>query len=329
MDSANVKTPTLRSALWLYLIALIGTALIVIGLQNAIRSLSFLRLVAAFLAVGLPLFIAAFVLRLPIGGSFGRSPRLLHLLAGLLIGIAAWLPASWLTFAANYALDATIGILPPPPAVTEGVLPLAAIVQLGVVVPTLQGILFWAYLQRSASGLGANGAALFAAALYGLFALVGTEFGYAGIAGALMIGLLAAFMTRYAESAWAGIAVGCGYSLVRPLLENTPLEAQLFTALGTELFGGAWLLTAGSGAFIAVFLLQMVRAFRAAPLENPPQVRMGSAWYIPLIIALGLYLLIGYGEFGLRAQNALRGAPPPPESGSTIVPIRPSPTPER
>ncbi|MCS6869886.1 MAG: hypothetical protein NZ571_00335 [Anaerolineae bacterium] len=328
MYTSLTKTLTLRSALWLYLVALIGTALIVIGLQSAIRSLSLLRLSAAFLAVGLPLFIAAFLLQLPIGRSFGRSPRLPHLLAGLLIGVAAWLPASWLIFVANYVLDATIGILPPPPAVTEGILPLAAVVQLGIVVPTLHGILFWAYLQRCAAGLGANGAVLLSATLYGLFALASTEFGYAGIPGALMIGLLAAFTTRYTESAWCGIAVSCGYSLMRPLLENTALEAELFTALGTELFGSAWLLAAGSGTFVALFILQTVRAFRAAPSETPLTVRMGKAWQVPLIIALALCLLIGYGEFGLRARNALRSAPPS-DDGSTIVPIRPSPTPSR
>ncbi|MFQ3536684.1 MAG: hypothetical protein SNJ58_12490 [Aggregatilineales bacterium] len=326
MDSSQIQAPTLRGALWLYLIALVGTALIVIGLQGAVRSLSLLRLIAAFLAVGLPLFLAAFVYRLPIGSSFGRTPRLTHLLAGLLIGAAAWLPASWLTFTANYVLDATIGILPPPPAVTEGILPLAAIVQLGIVVPTLHGALFWAYLQRCAAGLGANGGALFAAVLYGLFALASMEFGYAGIPGALMIGLLAAFTARYTESAWGGIAVSCGYSLIRPLLENTLLEDVLFTALGVELFGGAWLLAACLSAFGAVFLLQMVRAFRAEPPKQPPKVRMGGAWQVPLIVVLGLCLLIGYGEFGLRAQNALRTAPPP-DQGSTIVPIRPSPTP--
>lgn len=325
MPNSDPRPPMLRSALWLYLIAFIGTALIVIGLQGAVRSLSFLRLIAAFLAVGLPLFIAAFALRLPIGSTLGRLPRLWHAISAFAIGALAWLPASWLTFAANYALDATIGILPPPPAVTEGVLPLAAVIQLGIVVPTLHGVLFWAYLQRSAAGLGANGAALFAAALYGLFALVSTEFGYAGIAGALLIGLLAAFTARYAESAWAGIAVGCGYSLVRPLLENTPAEAALFGALGAELFGGAWLLTASGGAFAALFLLQMMRAFRATTLEPLSEARMGKAWYMPLMITLALCLLIGYGEFGLRARNAVNIAPP--DQGSTIVPVRPTPTP--
>lgn len=326
MNSSQVQAPTLRGALWLYVIALIGTALIVIGLQGAIRSLSLLRLIAAFMAVGLPLFIAAFVYRLPIAGSFGGAPRLLHLLAGLLMGAAAWLPASWLIFVSNYLLDMTVGILPPPPAITEGILPLAAVIQLGIVVPTLHGALFWGYLQRCAAGFGANGAALLTAALYALFALASTEFGYAGVLGALLIGLLAAFTTRYAESAWGGIAVGCGYSLVRPLLENSPLEAQLFTALGTKLFGGTWLLAAGVGAFAAIFLLQMLRAFRAAPPETPSKVRMGGAWQVPLIIALALCILIGYGEFGLRAQNALRVLPPP-DHGSTIVPIRPTPTP--
>ncbi|PJF35608.1 MAG: hypothetical protein CUN49_09705 [Candidatus Thermofonsia Clade 1 bacterium] len=327
MNAPDSPAPTLGSALWLYLIALFGTAVIVIGLQGAIRSVSFLRLIATFLAVGLPLFIAVLAFRLPIGSSFGKRPRLWHVIAALFIGAAAWLPASWLTFVANYALDAAIGILPPPPAVTEGALPLAAIIQLGIVVPTLQGTLFWAYLQRSAAGLGANGAALFAAVLYGLFALTSTEFGYAGIAGALLIGLLAAFATRYGESAWCGIAVGIGYSLVRPLIENTPLEARLFTALGTDLFGGAWLLTAGTGLFVAIVLLQMVRAFRAAPPESPPRVRLGKAWQVPLIIALALCLLIGYGEFGLRARNSVRSLPSLPDDGSTSVPIRPTGTP--
>ncbi len=321
--------PTLRGALWLYLAALIGTALIVIGLQGAIRSLSLLRLIAAFLAVGVPLFIAAFALRLPIAASFGRSPRLLHLAAAILIGVLAWLPASWLTFAANYALDAAVGFLPPPPAVTEGVLPFAAVIQLGIVVPTLQGALFWAYLQRNAKGLGANGAALLAAALYGLFALVSTEFGYAGIVGALLIGLLAAFTTRYTESAWGGIAVGWGYSLMRPLLENTPLEAELFTALGTDLFGGAWLLAFGGGAFAALFILQMLRAFYSAP-PQPDSGRapsMGRAWQVPLVITLLICLLIGYSEFALRAQNAVPVAPAPADEGSTVVPIRPTAAP--
>jgi hypothetical protein len=86
-------------------------------------------------------------------------------------------------------------------------------------------------------------------------------------------------------------------------------------------------LAAGGGAFAALFLLQMMRAFRAAPPEVPPKVRMGSAWYVPLIAALALCLLIGYGEFGLRARNALRSAPSPPAQGSTIVPVRPTPTP--
>ncbi len=346
----NPRQPTLSAALWLYFCALLLTAAVQIGLQANVEAV-FLRLIAALFFAGGLTWLFGRLSGAPLAPTLGRLPPLSVLILAILIGLLAWLPATWLILATNTLLNTLIGLLPPPGLVAEGALPVAIALQLGILIPICHGLLFWGFLQRGARGLGGNGAAILAAGLYALFGLVSTEFGYAAVPGLLLIGLLAAFTVQYTESAWAGMAVVGGYSVIRPLIERTAFETDLFNFLGMTpqaLFGGWWLLLSSLTAFLAFLILQFIRGGRVTPTETPPapelpkkaakrealpppaapDLGLGRAWFIPLTLSLAFCLLIGYGEWAARNQNPT-ATPPLAGPGSTIVPVPMTATPQK
>lgn len=344
------RQPTLSAALWLYFCALLLTAAVQIGLQANVEAV-FLRLIAALFFAGGLTWLFGRLSGAPLAPTLGHFPALPALLPAMLIGLLVWLPATWLILATNTLLNTLIGLLTPPGLVAEGALPLGVALQLGVVIPICQGFLFWGFLQKGARGLGSNSAAILAGGLYALFGLVSTEFGYAAVPGLLLVGLMAAFTVRYTGSAWAGMAVVGGYSVIRPLIERTALETDLFNFLGTTpeaLFGGWWLLLSGLTAFLAFLVLQFIRGGQAAPpTQTPPapepikksakrgavsptsspDTGLGRVWFVPLTLSLAFCLLIGYGEWAARNQNPT-ATPPLAGPGSTIVPIPATATPK-
>lgn len=333
--------PTLAAALWLYLAALTLTAVFQIGLQANVE-IVFLRLITAVFFSGGLTWLTARITRVRLGAVLGGIPSIGQVFAAALIGVLVWLPSTWLILAANTLLNTLIGLLPPPGLVAEGALPVGVAIQLGVVIPICQGIMFWGFLQRAGRGLGESGAMLLTGGLFALFGLVATEFGYSAVPGLLLVGVLAGSVTLYTRSAWGGVAVAGAYGAIRPLIERTTLETALFNFLGTTpeaLFGGRWLLLAGLGAFLAFLILQFMRGGRVTGATEPsqptkkvqrarqaektvtPDAGLGRLWVIPLTLSLAMCLLIGYGEWAVRQQNPT-DVPLPSGSGSTAVPRR-------
>lgn len=282
-----VRLPSLRSGLWLYVVVFVATEAVTDRLRNNFE-LNFLRLITAiFFAFGFTI-LAAQITRKQLIDTYGRQPFALPLLASVAIGVAAWLPASWLTFVANYLLDSAFGPRGIPQSVTSGENVAGVAVSLGVLVPFCYGALFFAFIHSSGRALGKGTSAFLTAILYGFFALVSTDFGFSGIVGALLIGTLAAVMVNVMESAWYGIAVTVGYSLVRPLTEGTRFETDLFAYLTEDisLFNLRWLFAVAITLFAAFALLQLVRVLRTAPPQSPPVPHLGNFWQVPLIIIL-------------------------------------------
>jgi hypothetical protein len=335
MISLNQR-PSLFTALCLYLLVLLASAALIIGTQGNIQ-VTLIRFLAALILAG-----GGTALAVQVSGKgwrplYRRGVKVGPALLCLLIGLLAWPPASWLTFTSNYWLTTSVGQIPPPQLLGSGSNNLAVALQLGLIVPFCYGLLFWGLLQGAAERLGPNWAAGLAGLLYGLFGLViNADVGLSAIPAGCLLGLLAAFASRYTESAWGGILVSVGYGLVRPLLENTPLEVQIFTFLGNAeaLFEVRWLLVAVLGGFFAFAFLQVIRVL-AAPTPEPaaekvskksgkkakqkpaPAKRGSLLWLAPLLASLCFVALVGYGEYVIRRGNPLPINTP---SDATIVP---------
>lgn len=323
-SSQAARLPSLRSGLWLYVAVFLATE----ALTNALRAnfeLSFLRLITAvFFAFGFTL-LAAQITRKELIAAYGRQPFALPLLASVAIGVAGWLPASWLTFVANYLLDTIFGPRGIPQSITRSENVAGVVVSLGLLVPFCYGALFFAFIHSSGRALGKVTSAFLTAILYGFFALVSTDFGFSGITGALLIGALAAVMVNVMESAWYGIAITIGYSIVRPLTEGTRFESELFAYLTEDisLFNIRWLFAIAVTLFAAFAILQLVRVLRTAPPQPQPAPRLGRWWQAPLIVILIGVFLMSYAEFDHRAQIGALLQPPPDTSRSTVPPTGP------
>lgn len=319
------RPPALRTALWLYLAALVGTGLLVIGLGANVESV-LLRFLAAVVVAGGFTAVTVWLTGASVSVLFGRPPTRAGLVLSGLAGATLWLPVSWLVIVVDGLLGLAVGPIAPPRALGTGASPAAIVIQFGLVIPLLQGVLFWGYLQRAAEQIGRVRAALLAAGLYGLFALVSTEFGSSAIPAYVLLGAVAAFAGYVTRSAWSGIAALIGFSLVRAVFENSPAQAELFRMLGAEtagdLIGGRWLLALAVCGFAAYVLLQALRAF-SAPGGNMPRTGPGRFWWLPLVISVVLCLLIVYGELAGRASY--RSPTPVPDTGSTLVPPVPLP----
>jgi hypothetical protein len=303
--------PSLRSAMWLYCLVLLGTTLIVIPLAFHI-DVVFLRMVSTLFATLGFTIIAIYLTHTRPGLILGPLPAPITLLISLLAGLAIWLPAVWIMFAVYTWLDNAVGLLPAPMLTTATLF--AVLLQAAIIVPLAQGLLFWGYIQRAGERLGKAHGAVLAATLFALYGLVTSELGLGSIPGLLLVGLLAAFITYYTGSAWCGIAVLAGYGIAWPLLQK-PFVDYLGPQLGNPL-SIRWLLGVAISGFVAFILFQAIRV-RAGEKPQPA----GSArapkglWWLPLAISIALVVLGAYSELALRASTG-RTAP-------QIVPLRP------
>lgn len=322
MPEADVsRYPSLRSAAWLYLSVLLFTTIIIVGLPQNI-DVRLLRLLAALILAGGGTMLALFLTNTGLGAIFGRRPRPGALILSLLTGAALWLPVSWLLIVVDGLLDVSLGFLPAPRALQSGVSTIALIVQFGLVVPLCQGLLFWAFIQRAAEGVGSMTGATLTAVLFALYGLVSADFGMTIIPAYLLIGLAAAFAGYFTGSAWAGIGVLVGYHLTRALFENTQGQVALFNTLGAEtpeqLIGARWLFALALSLFAAFAMLQALRALH--PREaNAPRSAPRRLWWIPVVVGLALCLWISYGEINTRLLRQ-RGLNPQPSSNATMPP---------
>lgn len=330
LSSSEPTLPPLWGATLLYLGTLLATGL-VISFQEGVE-VGLVRLLAAVIIAGGGTLLAAILTKTSLRAIFGRIPRLIDLGLSIFIGILIWIPANWMLFTSNYLLTLNVGLGAQPTPLNAQERPLIVALQLGLIIPLCHGVLFWGFIQRASLRIGRGWGALLTALLFGVFGLVNTEFGVSIMPAWLLVGLYAAFAGYFTQSAWAGIAVGAGFGVIRPLIENTAFETSLFEWLGgaDQLLEVRWLLAAALLGFLAFALLQVLRAFHVEDQDQPekqPSAPLSPKplWWIPLIAALGFALLIAYGEFSIRAANPpYRGIMP--DSGSTIVPGEATPT---
>jgi len=336
-DHPRPKVPALRAALFLYLLV-IPLTWGVLSAEFRVQT-EFMRLLIA------PLIAAALTIGVIIvnGYSFGklfgaRKYDWRGILAGLLVGMLLYLPTAWLLLIGQYLLTTVIGAMP---VNTDLLLqtgkPLIQVI--GPVAPFLlpigQGLLFWAFIQRGAESIGRIRAALLTALLFALFAMFSTYpfWGLLGVLAYLPLGLAAAFIACYTESALAGIAVTFGHMFVVAVFQETKAQQQLFQALGaeaaTDLIDVKWLMAAlllGFAAFVVVQIVRVVLSPAEGEAQPAPRVRPQFLWWAPLILVVLLYALIGYGELSVRTTTRIMGnsattTPTPNTSGSTRLPI--------
>ncbi len=315
------RYPSLRGALWLYLLVFVATAAIFSVLRFNIDPL-FLRLVASiFITAGFTV-VAMFMTKVQPATIFGRRPSIKFLILSLLAGLAIWVPATWVRFLVNSVLNEGFGVLPPPMQTTAT--PQSILFQAGIIIPLCQTLLFWAYLQRAAEGISKARGALLTAVLYALYGLFMTEAAFSGVPELLLVGLLAAFTVYAMDSAWYGFVVIAGYGAARPLFETS-----LFTYLGDQfgfLLGIRWLLIVVITGFIAFILFQAIRVSALDRTEqNPYRAAPKRLWGIPLFLIIVVFVVGTYREVVLRQANAPRPVVPR-ASGSTTAPIAPTAT---
>lgn len=331
IPAAPLRYPSLRSAMWLYFIVLLLTAIVVNAYSPHVE-VAFLRLIAALLA-GLATIVALVITRTDAGAVLGRAPRLIDLILSFVIGVALWLVVYWLIFVLFNFLDIAIGLLLSPSPVTTGATRTAVFIQLGFIVPFTEGFLFWAYLQRAAESVGRTWSVVLTAILFALFALFSTDYGISGVLPYLLIGLIVALVVDVTGSAWCGIAAFSGYSIMLPLLENTPQQISLFQFLnsvpGNQLFGPRWLLAIAICAFLTFILLQIIRA-RHSKVETSERAKVRRLWWLPLIFSLVVILAAGYTEIIDRKIHRVVPRPTPGDIGpSSPLPATLPPTPGR
>jgi len=316
------RYPSLRGALWLYLLVFIATAAIFGALSYNVDPL-FLRLLASILVTAGFTVAAMFITDARPSTIFGRRPTIRFLILSLLAGLAIWVPATWVRFLVYSVLNEVFGVLPPPMQTTAS--PTAILVQAGIIIPLCQTVLFWAYIQRAAEGISKARGALLAAVLYALYGLFTTEAAFSGVPELLLVGLLAAFTVYAMDSAWYGFMVIAGYGMARTLFETT-----LFTYLGDQfgfLLGIRWLLVVAITGFAAFILFQIIRVSTLDRAEkNPYRAAPKRLWGIPLFLIIVAFALGTYGEVILRQANAPRPVVPR-STGSTTAPIAPTPNP--
>ena len=134
--------PSLRSAMWLYCLVLIGAIIVSANLYTI--DVVFLRLIGSiFVTAG---FTAAlmFASRIRPTAIFGERPTARQVIISLLIGLAAWVPSAWVMLSIYAGLYSAVGPLPLPSILDAP--PAAFLLQGGLIAPLAQGLLFWGFI---------------------------------------------------------------------------------------------------------------------------------------------------------------------------------------
>src|SRR4051812_14991213 len=142
-----LNEPSLRMALWLYFLVLLGTMFVMIELGSNVEPL-FLRFITT-LVIGLGLTIGTlFLFKIKMFTLFGRRPELISLVASIAAGLAIWVPFFWISDLLFGLLENSVGKFPNPQfALGE---PSSYLVQYAILIPLCQGLLFWGFIQRPA-----------------------------------------------------------------------------------------------------------------------------------------------------------------------------------
>lgn len=307
--TANGVSFALRGALWLFFLAFAGIAVLRFALTAL--DLGLVLLLGAVFIVGGLLLCVGILTGLRPAEIAGQRPRPVQVGIAVIAGAALWLPTWWLLVVTNSTLNTVIGRFPVP-SLAVGLDRAAYVVLFGVMVPLLQSLLFFGLLQRVIVPRAGLGGVLIVAALFGLFALISTEFALSGVVAYFLIGFVASLATFFTRSMWSGAGVLIGFSLVRPLIDRTragaSLQAFLFpagVAPDAALFAGRFLLLVIVGIFVAFVCLQVLRlSSESTAAADPAAGKLGSErrrwWWLPLVLTVVVVLVLVWGEIGLR-----------------------------
>jgi hypothetical protein len=304
--------------LGVYLLIMLATAGVIIGLAGGV-DITFLRLlVAVFVAAGFT--IAAVILtRVSFEAVAGRPPSIALLGAGLLGGLAIWIPATWTLGITQQILIVVFGSLSA--TVGSSATIIGQGVVFGLILPICQGLFFFGYLQASARGLGRWRGVWLVALLYGLYGLMSAGLGLSAVPGYFLVGLVAAALTERTQSMLVGIAALCGFFLGDPVLRD------LVYSLGTQdTLTVGWLTAVTLSLFIAYLVVQATRLFMAqvsaVAIASP-----GRGWWFPLILVAVIVAVISYGEVITRGRAPFNRPAISSTTGSTAPPSAPTPLP--
>lgn len=321
--SASSPLPTLRSALRLYLLVVLATAAIVVGLVTAI-DVTFLRFLAALVVFNGFTFIALLLTHTRPGLLGGQTLSPLMLGIGLLTGIALWTPGTWLLLVFSQWLGAGFGNLPPP--VGSSVTLIGKAIIFGVIIPLSEGWLFFGFILSAARGIGNWRGVWLTALLFGLFGMFSDQFGLSAIPAYFLLGLVGGTLVLWSGSMWPGILLLSAFELAEPLGLGKLLTSFLKDQY-SDLFSFSWLTAVAVFAFLTFALTRIARSFRArqTAIRPPPP---GGGWWLPLLVILVLVILIGRAEIQTRILNTVHIAPVQSTPGAqTAPPIAPVVTP--
>ncbi len=316
--SDSSRLPSLRSGLRLYLLVLIVSAALIVGLQGNI-DIAFLRLIASLFVFGLFTLGALLISDVRLNAIMGRRPPLLTLPIGFAAGVLVWIPATWLLFVTAQLLGGIFGNLPQ--LVTSSASFTQQAISFGIIFPLCQGFLMFGYILSSAQGIGRWRGILLTTLLFGIFGQFTTNFGLGAIPGYLLVGWVGSVLVVRSGSAWPGILVLSGFALAEPIIRDLLVRIVLNGQI-QDLFSFGWL---------AALLLSLLLIFALAQITfvlQPPADRItavkptppGRLWWLPLIVVFALFAVIGYGEIAVRTQNGLPPTPRP-NTGVTIPPV--------
>ena len=317
---AVVKSPlpSLQSGLRLYLLVLIGSALLIVRLENGI-DVTFLRFIAAiFIFVGFTA-LALLITRTSPGAIVGGFPGVPALIIGLLAGIALWVPGTWLLLSIRQVLTNGIGVLPPPITTSSVGSSGSKALLFVAIIPICEGLLFFGFLLAAARGIGNRRAILLIGLLFGIFGLFSDQFGMSAIPAYFLLGIVGASLTLWSQSIVPGILVLSGFNAAEPLIRDILFKTLLAGHVG-ELFGFPWLIAVALFGFLAFALTRIARTVkRQLPLPIPAVP--GRLWWLPLLVVLVLTGTLIYGEVSARAINAQQQAIfTPSVTGNTAAP---------
>jgi hypothetical protein len=293
--AADNSTPSLRSALWLYFLILLGTAWITISLASNIEPLFIRFAVASFVVLGFT-FAACRLRRISITSLFGNRLDILVIVLAALLGATLFFPAQWLSSILEIFLLTKIGALPFPVGSHTNL-------ALSLIIPMCYGLLFWGYMQRAAESAFDRRGAILVGLLFGFYGMFMTNLASSAVPGFLVVGIIAALLVYLTKSMWVGVAVNIGYNLAFLYIQPT-----LPDFLNNDLlnpFSLRWLMVAIVPSVIAFILFQVIR-FRIPAPAAPEPVSQKRLWGVPLVLIAAIYLVVIVLEVLLRSQQPVR-----------------------
>lgn len=322
---ANVASPlpTLRSALRLYLLVVLATTAIVVGLVTAV-DVTFLRFLTAIIVFNGFTFLALILTHTRLGSLVGRSLSPPTLAIGLLAGITLWTPGTWLLLVISQTLGVAFGNLPAP--IGSNVSLIGKAIIFGLIIPLSEGWLFFGFILSAARGIGNWRGMWLTALLFGLFGMFADQFGMSAIPAYLLLGLVAGALVMWSESMWPGILVLSAFELAEPLGLGKLLTLFLKDQ-SQDLWSFSWLTAVVVFAFLTFVLTRIARSIRSSQNAIVPAYP-GNAWWLALLVVIVLTVLIGRAEIQTRLLNPVSFAQTPLNSSAqTVPPIAPLPTP--